>query len=67
MGLSALWGWLIWAWVAMAILVAVPTRTRPGGGKVHDRGSMLLIWVVIVGVEYAEHGRAAKRLVPGFF
>jgi protein-S-isoprenylcysteine O-methyltransferase Ste14 len=39
----------MWAWLALEILVAILTRTRSGGGKVQDRGSMLLLWIVIVG------------------
>ena len=42
-----LWDWLMLGWLALEILVAVVTRTRRGGGKVQDRGSMLLIWTVI--------------------
>jgi len=43
-----LWDSLMLGWLALEILVAVVTRTRKGGGKVQDRGSMLLIWIVIV-------------------
>jgi protein-S-isoprenylcysteine O-methyltransferase Ste14 len=38
----------MWGWLALEIFVAVLTRTRQGGGKVQDRGSMLLLWIVIV-------------------
>jgi protein-S-isoprenylcysteine O-methyltransferase Ste14 len=43
-----LWNCLMWAWLGLEILVFVITRTRSGGGKVQDRGSMLLLWIVIV-------------------
>ena len=35
-------------WVAGEILLAVFTTTRPGKGKTHDRGSQILLWVVII-------------------
>ena len=45
--ISLLWQLLYWGWVASEVLVAVVTRTRRGGGNVRDRGSMLLLWIVI--------------------
>jgi protein-S-isoprenylcysteine O-methyltransferase Ste14 len=52
----------MWGWTGMEILVAVITRTRRDGGKVHDRGSMLLLWIVIVfSITASEFSRA---LVP---
>lgn len=41
------WVTLYWGWCASEVLLVVVTRTRKGGGKVRDRGSMLLLWVVI--------------------
>jgi protein-S-isoprenylcysteine O-methyltransferase Ste14 len=35
-------------WVAGEILLAVFTTTRSGKGKTHDRGSQILLWVVII-------------------
>ena len=36
-------------WLAGEILVAMLTRTRRGEGKVQDRGTQIILWVVIVG------------------
>lgn len=43
-----LWTWLYWSWVASEVVIAIVTRTRRGAGNVRDRGSMLLLWVVIL-------------------
>jgi protein-S-isoprenylcysteine O-methyltransferase Ste14 len=45
--INSFWNWLIWAWCAIEVLVALITRTRRGSGKVQDRGSMLLLWIAI--------------------
>ena len=45
--MQILWDWLMLGWLVLEILVAAVTRTRKGGGKVQDRGSMLLLWTVI--------------------
>jgi protein-S-isoprenylcysteine O-methyltransferase Ste14 len=42
-----LWTWLSWGWIASEILIALATYTRESGGKVRDRGSQLLLWIVI--------------------
>lgn len=47
MVLQWIWTALYWVWIATELYVAVVTRTRRGGGKIDDRGSMLLLWVVI--------------------
>jgi len=47
MTLSILWKLLFWCWFASEILVGVATRTRRNSGKVHDRGSLLILWIVI--------------------
>ena len=44
---SIVWRILYWAWVVSEVVVAVATRTRTSSGTVRDRGSMLLLWVVI--------------------
>ncbi len=46
--LSILWTILFFAWFASELLIAVATRTSDSGGKVRDRGSQLLLWLVIV-------------------
>ena len=48
MTLGLLWEFLIWGWVGLEIVIALATRTRRSQGSVHDRGSQLLIWAVIV-------------------
>jgi protein-S-isoprenylcysteine O-methyltransferase Ste14 len=35
--------------MATEIYIAIATRTRRSSGKVRDRGSMLILWVMIVG------------------
>jgi protein-S-isoprenylcysteine O-methyltransferase Ste14 len=46
---SALWTWLCWAWVASEVVISIATRTRRGGGEVRDRGTQVLLWIVIIG------------------
>ncbi len=48
MHLSMLWTWLYWLWVASEVLIAIATRTRRTGGEVRDRGTQLLLWIVIL-------------------
>jgi protein-S-isoprenylcysteine O-methyltransferase Ste14 len=36
-------------WLVGEILIALLTRTRKGQGRVRDRGTQLILWVVIVG------------------
>ena len=48
MSLAMLWTWIYWAWIVLEIAVAVGTRTRRGAGNVQDRGTQILLWVVIV-------------------
>ena len=45
--ISTLWTWLYWIWVGSEVMIAVATRTRRSSGNVRDRGSMLLLWIVI--------------------
>lgn len=47
--MPSFWDCLMLGWLACELIVVLVTRTRRGGGKVQDRGSMLLIWVVIIG------------------
>jgi protein-S-isoprenylcysteine O-methyltransferase Ste14 len=42
-----MWTVLYWAWILTEVYVAVVTRTRQGGGKVQDRGSLIVLWVTI--------------------
>jgi protein-S-isoprenylcysteine O-methyltransferase Ste14 len=47
MTLSMLWRVLFWGWFASEILVGVATRTKRSSGPVRDRGSLLMLWLVI--------------------
>jgi len=38
---------LFYAWFVGEIVIAIATRTRQNSGKVRDRGSQLILWVVI--------------------
>jgi protein-S-isoprenylcysteine O-methyltransferase Ste14 len=52
MTVSRLWMDLYWFWIAVEVYVAFTARIRRGGNSgvtVSDRGSMLLLWVVILG------------------
>ena len=45
---STVWQILYWGWVLGEIWVLVATRTRGGGGEVRDRGSLRILWLVII-------------------
>ena len=47
MSLSILWQLLFYGWFASEILVGFVKRTKRSGGKVQDRGSLLILWIVI--------------------
>ena len=47
MTLSLFWQLLFYGWLASEILVGIVTRTKRSGGKVQDRGSLLILWIVI--------------------
>jgi protein-S-isoprenylcysteine O-methyltransferase Ste14 len=42
------------AWVVGEILLALITTTRRGGGKIQDRGSQIILWVVIIAASWIE-------------
>jgi protein-S-isoprenylcysteine O-methyltransferase Ste14 len=42
-----LWRLLFYGWSASEILVGIATRTKHSSGKVRDRGSLLILWIVI--------------------
>ena len=44
---STFWRILFWIWIGSETLIALVTRTRRRSGTTQDRGSMLLLWVVI--------------------
>jgi protein-S-isoprenylcysteine O-methyltransferase Ste14 len=45
--ISTLWTWLYWGWFASEVVIAVARRTRKSRGDVQDRGSQLILWIVI--------------------
>jgi len=47
MSWSMLWTLLFYGWLASEILVGIVKRTKRNGGKVQDRGSLLILWIVI--------------------
>ena len=47
MTLPIAWQILYWTWVASEVVIGIATRTRQSTGRVHDRGSLLLLWVVV--------------------
>ena len=49
MSISLVWPILFYGWTASEIYIAIATRTRKGGGKRFDRGSMAVLWVTILG------------------
>lgn len=46
--LSTLWACLYYGWILSEIVIAIATRTTKSSGKVRDRGSQLILWIVIV-------------------
>ena len=44
---STLWALLFWGWLGSEILIGIVTRTKRDSGKVQDRGSLLILWIVI--------------------
>lgn len=65
----SLWDCLMLGWLALEILVAVLTRTRRGGGKVQDRGTMFINWIVIVGAVWCStwaHAALPSAAVHGW-
>ena len=53
MSISLLWHILFYGWTASEVLLVIVTRTRKGGGKLQDRGSMAILWVTIVAAIFA--------------
>jgi protein-S-isoprenylcysteine O-methyltransferase Ste14 len=50
---DVLWEWLLNAWIAGEVVIAIATRTRRGQGNVQDQGTQIMIWVVIVASFFA--------------
>lgn len=49
MSLTHAWSLLFYLWIASEILLVVATRTARTSGNVQDRGSIILLWLVIAG------------------
>src|ERR1700691_3463320 len=49
MNLEPIFKVLTEVWLVGEILIAVLTLTRKGEGKIQDRGTQIMLWVVIVG------------------
>jgi protein-S-isoprenylcysteine O-methyltransferase len=47
MTLPLAWQIMYWTWVASEVVIGIGTRTRKSTGKVHDRGSLVLLWIVV--------------------
>jgi protein-S-isoprenylcysteine O-methyltransferase Ste14 len=41
-------------WVAGEIILALITTTRPGKGKIQDRGTQILLWVVLIASSWVD-------------
>lgn len=71
MSLSTLWIILFYGWTASEIIIAVATRTRRSGGKVRDRGSMLVMWAAIIpaitAAEFICHMTFARIMIGAYW
>ncbi len=66
--LARVWDVCFYVWFGSEIWIAFATRTRRGGGEVKDRGTLLLLWVVIGGSIAAAIWMGAARgrdILPG--
>lgn len=48
MSQNLLWNCLLYAWIAGEVILSFATRTRNHQGDVQDRGTQLMLWIVIV-------------------
>ncbi|HTW82085.1 MAG TPA: isoprenylcysteine carboxylmethyltransferase family protein [Terracidiphilus sp.] len=64
--LGRIWEFLLWGWVGLEVVIAIATRTRRSEGRAHDRGTQLLIWVVIFLSFYASGWAATPGLEMPF-
>lgn len=48
MSLSMVWACLYYVWIASEVVIALATRTGRSDGNVRDKGTQVLLWVVIV-------------------
>jgi protein-S-isoprenylcysteine O-methyltransferase Ste14 len=61
--LTWLWQALYWSWLITEIYVLVVTRTRRGKGTISDRGSLVVLWTVIV-IAMSLGGWAGEAYTP---
>lgn len=47
MSSSLIWQILVYGWTASEVFIAIAMRTRRGGGKQLDRGSLPILWIAI--------------------
>jgi protein-S-isoprenylcysteine O-methyltransferase Ste14 len=66
MTISLLFRVLYCIWFASEVIVAFATRTSGGKGNVRDRGSMLILWIVIVAATTACEWLSAIVSAPLF-
>ena len=45
---NLLWTCLFYAWITSEVVLAIVTRTGRTQGRLHDRGSLYILWIVIV-------------------
>ncbi len=48
MSLSILWTIFYLIWIGSEVFIGIGTRTRKSSGNVRDRGTMILLWVVLL-------------------
>ncbi len=53
MSLTTVFGALYWVWVASEVVLIIVTRTKRKSGETRDRGSLLVLWLVIFGSIWA--------------
>jgi len=56
-----IWRWLFYGWIAMEVVISIVTRTRSGQGVLHDRGTQVMLWVLI----YSSFFAAGWLALPG--
>jgi protein-S-isoprenylcysteine O-methyltransferase Ste14 len=61
-----LWKILYWSWLITEIYVLVVTRTRRGKGAISDRGSLIVLWTVII-LAMSAGGWAGDAYTPASF
>jgi protein-S-isoprenylcysteine O-methyltransferase len=66
MTISLLFRVLYFIWFASEVIVAIATRTRGGEGNIRDRGSMLILWIVIAAAITACEWLSAVVTAPLF-